>query len=99
MVSRRALLAGASAVGVLVSTPKVFGKAVQRVTKVNFAVPPGACDCHTHIHGDPRVFPWYAGRVYTPEMALPADLAAVHKPLGIRRVLIVTPSVYGTDNT
>jgi predicted TIM-barrel fold metal-dependent hydrolase len=76
-----------------------FAKASQPATQVNFAVPAGACDCHTHIHGDPKEFPWFAGRVYTPEMALPSEMAAIHKALGIQRVVIVTPSVYGTDNS
>jgi predicted TIM-barrel fold metal-dependent hydrolase len=68
------------------------------LTPVNFDVPAGACDCHTHIHGDPKVFPFFAGRVYTPPMALPEQQAALHKALHIQRVVIVTPSVYGTDN-
>jgi predicted TIM-barrel fold metal-dependent hydrolase len=65
---------------------------------VSFAVPAGACDCHTHVHGDPARFPFFPGRVYTPEVALPAAMAALHRALGIQRVVIVTPSVYGTDN-
>ena len=76
----------------------VFAKASQPATPVNFDVPAGACDCHTHIHGDPETFPFFAGRVYTPEMALPEEMAALHKALHIQRVVIVTPSVYGTDN-
>jgi len=36
--------------------------------------------------------------VYTPEPASPEEMAALHKSLGIERVVIVTPSVYGTDN-
>lgn len=67
--------------------------------RVNFAVPPGACDCHTHIHGDPARFPMFAGRVYTPPPALPEEMAALHKALGIQRVVIVTPSIYGIDNS
>jgi predicted TIM-barrel fold metal-dependent hydrolase len=66
---------------------------------VNFAVPAGACDCHVHIFGDPKQFPFFAGRVYTPEAAPPEELAALHKALGLQRVVIVTPSVYGTDNS
>jgi predicted TIM-barrel fold metal-dependent hydrolase len=66
---------------------------------VNFDVPAGACDCHTHIHGDPEKFPFFAGRVYTPEPASPEEMAALHKALHIERVVIVTPSVYGTDNS
>ena len=65
---------------------------------VTFEVPAGACDCHTHIHGDPAAFPFFPGRVYTPEVALPEAMAALHRALGIQRVVIVTPSVYGTDN-
>jgi predicted TIM-barrel fold metal-dependent hydrolase len=66
---------------------------------VNFDVPAGACDCHTHIHGDPEKFPFFAGRVYTPEPASPEEMAALHRALHIERVVIVTPSVYGTDNS
>ena len=61
-----------------------------------FRLPAGACDCHTHIHGDPEKFPFFAGRVYTPELASPEEMAALHKALHIERVVIVTPSVYGT---
>ena len=73
--------------------------AVQPSTAVNFELPAGACDCHTHIHGDPTKFPFFAGRVYTPELASPEEMSALHKALNIERVVIVTPSVYGTDNS
>lgn len=72
--------------------------APQPAAKLSFAVPPGACDCHTHIHGPTAEFPYFAGRVYTPEAALPEEMSALHAALGIERVVIVTPSVYGTDN-
>ena len=42
---------------------------------------------------------FFAGRVYTPEPASPEEMAALHKSLHIKRVVIVTPSVYGTDNS
>jgi predicted TIM-barrel fold metal-dependent hydrolase len=99
MVTRRDVLAGAVAAGTLMHTRFGFAKASQPATKVNFDVPAGACDCHTHIHGDPEKYPWFAGRIYTPEMALPGEMAALHKALHIQRVVIVTPSVYGTDNS
>lgn len=76
-----------------------FAKASQPSTPVNFAVPPGACDCHTHIIGDPAKFPFAANRVYTPEPASPEEMAALDRALHIERVVIVTPSVYGTDNS
>ena len=76
-----------------------LGDPSQPATPVDFEVPAGACDCHTHIHGDPEKFPFFPGRVYTPEVALPEEMAALHKALHIQRVVIVTPSVYGTDNS
>jgi predicted TIM-barrel fold metal-dependent hydrolase len=66
---------------------------------MKYDVPAGACDCHTHIHGDPEKYPFFAGRVYTPETALPEEMSALHEALGIRRVVIVTPSIYGADNS
>ena len=74
-------------------------KAAQPSTPVNFDVPAGACDCHTHIHGDPEKFPFFAGRVYTPEPASPGEMADLHRALHVERVVIVTPSVYGPDNS
>jgi predicted TIM-barrel fold metal-dependent hydrolase len=84
---------------ILLSARAGFSKASQPATPVNFEIPPGACDCHTHIFGDPAKFPFAASRVYTPEPALPAEMSALHRALHIQRVVIVTPSVYGTDNS
>ena len=102
MTTRRTILKGAvvaSALPALLQTRLSFAAAVQQVAKVNFAVPAGACDCHTHIHGDPAKYPWFAGRTYTPELATPEEMLKVHKALGMQRVVIVTPSVYGADNS
>jgi len=99
MPTRREVLVGAIAAGVIMRTRTVLAKAAQPATQVNFDVPEGACDCHTHIHGDPGRFPFFPGRVYTPETALPEEMAALHKALHVQRVVIVTPSVYGTDNS
>src|SRR5713101_9901878 len=99
MPTRRDVLIGAIAAGVMMRTRTAGAKASQPATEVNFDVPAGACDCHTHIHGDPEKFPYFPGRVYTPETALPEEMAALHKALHLQRVVIVTPSVYGTDNS
>src|SRR5487761_2437786 len=64
---------------------RVFAKASQPSTAGNFAVP--------------AKFPFWSGRVYTPEAALPAEMAALHRALHLERVVIVTPSIYGTDNS
>ena len=99
IVTRREILIGALAAGALFRTRTASAQTSTTVTPVSFNVPAGACDCHTHIHGDPATFPFFAGRVYTPEIALPEELSALHKTLHVQRVVIVTPSVYGTDNS
>src|SRR6266704_3610582 len=85
MPTRRDVLIGAIAAGVMMRTRTVLAKASQPATPANFDVPAGACDCHTHIHGDPAKFPFFAGRIYTPETALPEEMAALHKALRIPR--------------
>jgi predicted TIM-barrel fold metal-dependent hydrolase len=77
----------------------VLAAATQPATSVNFDIPAGACDCHTHIHPDPAKFPFFAGRVYTPELASPEEMTALHNALRMERVVIVTPSIYGPDNS
>lgn len=99
MLTRREVLDRVIATGAIMRTRTGFAKAAQPATPVDFKVPAGACDCHTHIHGEPGKFPFFPRRVYTPEMALPEEMAALHKALHIQRVVIVTPSVYGTDNS
>jgi len=99
MLTRRSLMLASVAAGMSMGNHNASAKAVQPATPVNFDVPTGACDCHTHIHGDPEKFPFFAGRVYTPEPASPEEMSALHKALHIERVVIVTPSVYGTDNS
>jgi predicted TIM-barrel fold metal-dependent hydrolase len=99
MLTRRGILLASIAAGVVMPSRTARAKAAQPSTPVNFDVPAHACDCHTHIHGDPAKFPFFAGRVYTPEPASPEEMSALHKALHIERVVIVTPSVYGTDNS
>src|ERR1043166_5119795 len=99
MPTRRDVLLASLAAGVAMNSRGVFAKAAQPATPVNFEVPAGACDCHTHIHPDTAKFPMFAGRVYTPELASPEEMTALHKALHMERVVIVTPSIYGTDNS
>jgi predicted TIM-barrel fold metal-dependent hydrolase len=72
--------------------------APQPSTPVRFKVPSGACDCHTHVFGDPARFPFASARTYTPEPASVAEMRTLHHALHTTRVVIVQPSVYGTDN-
>jgi predicted TIM-barrel fold metal-dependent hydrolase len=68
-------------------------------TAVNFEIPPHACDCHTHIYADPARFPMSPERVYTPEVFEPEQMTALHRRLGMERVVIVHPNTHGTDNS
>jgi predicted TIM-barrel fold metal-dependent hydrolase len=68
-------------------------------TPVNFDVPRGAVDSHTHVFPDPQKFPFWSGRAYTPPIATAEDLLALQKALHMDHVVIVTPSVYATDNS
>src|SRR4051794_23526832 len=99
MPTRRDVLLASLAAGIAMNSRDVFAKASQPATPVNFEVPAGACDCHTHIHPDPAKFPFYDKRVYTPELASPEEMSALHKALRMERVVIVTPSIYGPDNS
>jgi len=99
MLSRRDLLVGVAGAAVLATrTTAIRAAAAQPKTPVQFDVPSGACDCHTHIFGDARQFPWTAARVYTPEPASIAEMRSLHRALHMERVVVVQPSVYGTDN-
>ena len=99
MPTRRELLVGAIAIAAMMRVRSGLAKASQRATPVDFDVPAGACDCHAHIHGDPDKFPFFPGRAYTPETVLPEDMAALHKALHVQRMVIVTPSAHGTDDS
>ena len=101
MITRRKVLFGSIAAGAASILPSklLMSKASQPSTSVSFAVPPGACDCHTHIFGDAQQFPWFSGRTYTPESASVAEMRALHQALHMDRVVIVNPSVYGADNS
>jgi predicted TIM-barrel fold metal-dependent hydrolase len=69
-----------------------------RAQALAFDMPPGACDCHTHLFGDPARFPFWSGRTYTPPPTSVAEWQSIHRALHIDRGVIVQPSVYGTDN-
>jgi predicted TIM-barrel fold metal-dependent hydrolase len=96
-MTRRELIKGLAAAA-LMPAPALHARTRSSQTTVSFELPEGACDCHVHVFGDPKRFPFSPARVYTPALASPEELAALHKALGIQRVVIVTPSVYGTDN-
>jgi predicted TIM-barrel fold metal-dependent hydrolase len=69
-----------------------------RHAALDFAMPAGACDCHTHVFGPATRFGFDPARRYTPGDAVAADLLSHQRLLGLDRVVIVQPSPYGSDN-
>jgi predicted TIM-barrel fold metal-dependent hydrolase len=101
MRTRREVLYGLGAVGAslfALRTSALVSSTAAARTAVDFEIPSDACDCHVHVF-DPVRFPYVAKRVYTPPEALIEDLLELQKTLRMDRVVIVQPSVYGTDNS
>jgi len=100
MLSRRDVLLGSVAAGIAARPRRAaaFADPSQPSTPVNFRVPAGACDCHLHIFGDPKRFPLSPSRIDTPERASIDQARALHRSLHIDRVVLVQPSIFGTDN-
>lgn len=57
----------------------------------------GVCDCHVHVF-EPQQFRYADSRSYTPGPAIRGDLETFLETMGSERVVLVQPSVYGTDN-
>ena len=62
------------------------------------ALPPGSCDCHSHVFGPAERFPYAPTRSYTPPDCTTAEYVRMLQTLGCERAVIVQPSCYGTDN-
>src|SRR3954471_5148350 len=94
MLTRRDILFGGAA-----GAAAAFRRPPAPRTTGSLLMPAGATDCHAHIFCDSKAFPMTPDRSYTPEPAPLAELLALHRSLNIERVVLVSPSVYGTDNS
>ena len=65
-------------------------------TAPKLKAPANACDCHIHFYDDR--FPAAASATLRPANATVEDYRLLQKRIGTSRVVIVTPSTYGTDN-
>jgi 2-pyrone-4,6-dicarboxylate lactonase len=61
-------------------------------------LPAGTVDCHFHVFGPERQWPYAPGRSYTPPDASLADYEKLAQSFGIARSVIIQPSPYGMDN-
>jgi 2-pyrone-4,6-dicarboxylate lactonase len=64
-----------------------------------FTPPPGAVDAHCHVFGPGAVFPYAAGRKYTPCDGGKDDLFRLRDFLGFERNVIVQATCHGADNS
>lgn len=64
-----------------------------------YPFPPGACDTHAHICGPEASVPYNPSRIYTPPDALLPAYENMLKILGVERMVLVQPSIYGEDNS
>lgn len=97
--TRRCILAGVVAIAEA-SLAAVSGLRFAAASEADAGIPmpPGACDAHVHVIGDPRQFPMSPERDYTPPQATATQLEAMLLRLKIERTVVVTPTVYGADN-
>ena len=104
-VERRTVLKGAAllAAGTIGGVRMREGAAAQPVpfsagtAPPTLEVPANACDCHMHIY-DSR-FPYAPNATLRPPEATVADYRLLQQRLGLTRMVVVTPSSYGTDNS
>ena len=67
-----------------------------RKPRVRF--PAGACDCHAHVFGPQKRFPYAPNAAYIPRDATPEEYARMLRAIGCDRAVLVQPSVHGSDN-
>ncbi len=101
MFTRRRVLHQFGVAGASLLALRTFGgisAAKAAATEVDFDIPRSACDCHVHVF-DPTRFQYAKERVYTPPEALIDELLELQRALHLDRIVVVQPSVYGTDNS
>ena len=103
MATRRQFIGTMNAPAISMATRKLAAEEEKSGASVahtppDFKVPKSACDCHVHVIGPKDPFPMAPERLYTPDHAPVEELARHLKVLHLDRVVIVTPSPYGTDN-
>jgi predicted TIM-barrel fold metal-dependent hydrolase len=100
MLTRRSVVTGLSALCVVTTrTSRAFATGPTPKTSVAFEVPRGACDTHVHVIGKPEEFPMSRERDSTPPPATADELRDLLQFLNFDRVVIVTPDIYGTNNS
>src|SRR5580698_5984810 len=74
-------------------------RALETLSRPNFALPPGSWDTHVHIFGPAERYAHVAKPHYTLPDGTLAQYLRLMPRMGIAKFVIVQPSFYGTDNT
>jgi len=61
-------------------------------------LPPGSCDCHLHVYGDPGKYPHRNPLLRWAPTGTLDNLQKMHAALGISRAVLVQPSAYLADH-
>ncbi|KAI9932219.1 hypothetical protein MW887_009729 [Aspergillus wentii] len=80
---------------------RVYSKDTQKVSRslsVRQKVPPRSWDSHMHVV-EPERYPVAANAMYQPSPHTVQDALSFESSLGIENVVLVQPSIYGTDNS
>jgi len=64
-----------------------------------FPLTANACDCHMHLFGPAKQFPYAENRSYTPPDATIEQYMDVAGANNLSRFVLIQPSVYGVDNS
>ena len=68
-------------------------------SRPRYDFPEGSCDTHAHICGPEAETRYDPARIYTPPDALLPAYEHMLRTLGVSRMVLVQPSVYGVDNS
>lgn len=99
-INRRAALAG---LATLAAPEAVFAQSAPAIPhskgteKPKLVLPANAIDCHIHFYHSK--YPMISNAIRRSADAVLADYRLLQQRLGMSRVVIVTPSAYGTDNS
>ncbi|WP_346830796.1 amidohydrolase family protein [Pseudomonas abietaniphila] len=96
-ITRRQFVQGGVSLGAFMSLNAFAGFRYSSGENTSMLVPPaGSVDCHMHLYDDR--YPAAPGATLLPPNASLEDYRHVQERLHVRRMVIVTPSTYGTDN-
>ncbi|MFJ3485458.1 amidohydrolase family protein [Pseudomonas sp. NPDC090202] len=96
-MTRRQFVQGSVSLGALLSLDAFAGFRYSSGENSSTLIPPpGSVDCHMHLYDDH--YPSAPGATLLPPNASLEDYRQLQQRLHLKRMVIVTPSTYGTDN-